>query len=215
MNDEMTSHHTMQTWQLIPLPAGAKVIPCKWIFREKPSSSGIKYKARLCARGDKQHPGIDFNETFAPVAKFNTIKTINALAGQQGWKIHHHDIKIAFLNSRVEELIYMQQLPGYIAHGQETHVCQLLRSLYGLKQSPRQCYSKFHRFLRKHSLAQSSQDGNLYYLREGGLTLILVLYVDDLFITGDHSIKIRWLQRTLHTKFEMTYLGHCSKYLGL
>jgi hypothetical protein len=149
------------------------------------------------------------------VAKFNTIKTISALAGQQGWKIHHHDVKTAFLNSRVDELIYMQQPPGNVSAGQETHVCQLLRSLYGLKQSPRQWYSKFHRFLRKHSLAQSSQDGNLYYLREGGRTLILVLYVDDLFITGDHSTKIRWLQQTLHAKFEMTYLGLCSKYLRL
>ena len=167
----MKSHLTMKTRQLVPLPAGAQTIPCKWIFQEKSLPSGTKYKSCLCARGDRQCPGIDFTKKIALVAKFNMIKTISALANQHGWTIHHHDVKTAFLNRRVHKVIYMKQPLGYVSPGQEAHICKLLRSLYGLRQSPRQWHSKFHKFLQKHLLSQLSQDGNLYYLRKGGLIL--------------------------------------------
>lgn len=127
----------MKIGTLTELPPGHHAISSKWIFKLKPAHGNIleRYKARLVACGFQQREGVDYHETFASIAKYNTIKIITSLAGTMGWDIHHMDVKTAYLNSHLKEKVYVCQPPGHIVKGQENLVCKLHRSLYGLKQS--------------------------------------------------------------------------------
>jgi len=127
------------TWTLVDLPKGAKPIGCKWIFKKKyhPDGSIDKYKARLVAKGFTQKPNIDYFDTFAPVTRISSIRVLLALAATHKLVIHQMDVKTDFLNGELEEEIYMTQLKGCVVHGQENKVCKLLKSLYGLKQTPK------------------------------------------------------------------------------
>src|SRR5262249_46094582 len=137
---EMDSIMANGTWVLVDLPPGCKTIGCKWIFRKKlrPDGSIDKYKARLVAKGFKQKEGIDYFDTYSPVARMTTIRVLVALASIYDLKIHQMDVKTAFLNGELEEEIYMDQPEGFVASGNEHKVCKLVRSLYGLKQAPKQ-----------------------------------------------------------------------------
>jgi len=127
------------TWELVELPAGRKPIGCKWVFKVKYRSDGEveRFKGRLVAKGYAQMYGIDYDETFAPVVHFSSIRTLLAFAVQNSLLIHQMDVVTAFLNGNLSEEIYMQQPDGYIQVGNEHLVCKLKKSLYGLKQSPR------------------------------------------------------------------------------
>eukprot|EP00253_Pinus_taeda_P011197 PITA_11197 len=127
------------TWKLVDCPANVKPIGCKWVYRIKYNKKGEleEYKARLAAKGFAQQEGIDYEETFSPTDKWNTIRLTLALAAQKGWKVHQMDVKSAFLNGDLQEEVYMTQLPGFEVEGQEHKVCKLIKALYGLKQAPR------------------------------------------------------------------------------
>lgn len=139
MQEEMRSIQHNNTWRLEDLPTGVQPITCKWVYRTKPGTktSPPIHKARLVARGFQQQHGLDYDETFAPVIKWVTIRTVVALAASKRWQIHHMDVRTAFLHGILREEVYMTQPPGFEVPGQEAKVCRLLRSLYGLKQSPR------------------------------------------------------------------------------
>jgi len=128
-----------QTWELVDRPQHKKAIGVKWIFRTKLNSDGSvnKYKARLVVKGYAQMFGVDFSETFAPVARMDTIRMLLALAAQKGWTLHQMDVKSAFLNGYLEEEIFVEQPEGFSVAGQENQVYQLKKALYGLKQAPR------------------------------------------------------------------------------
>jgi hypothetical protein len=145
-NAEMQSIRDNKTWTLAPLPVGRTAIGCKWVFKVKLKSDGTidRYKARLVAKGYSQQEGIDFSETFAPVARFSSIRILLALGAHYDWEIHQMDVKTAFLNGDLEEEIYMQQPEGFIEKGKENLVCRLRKSLYGLKQAGRAWYEKIH-----------------------------------------------------------------------
>ncbi|KAK0588971.1 hypothetical protein LWI29_007900 [Acer saccharum] len=130
-----------QTWQLVDHPKNREIIGVKWIFKIKFNQDGSiqKHKARLVARGFSQKPSIDFYETFAPVARLETIRTLIALAAQKRWKIYQLDVKSAFLNGALKEEVYMEQPQGFLAGGEENKVYKLRKALYGLKQAPRTC----------------------------------------------------------------------------
>ena len=127
-----------ETWELVVLPRGPKAIRSKWVFTVKEIVEGLieRYKARLVAKGFLQKYGVDFEETFAPVAKFTSIRIILSIAAQHGLVLHRMDVKIAFLIGLLDEEIYMKQSEGYIRSKYPDHVCMLKRALYGLKQSP-------------------------------------------------------------------------------
>ena len=206
-----------KTWTVEPLPPGRRAITCKWVFKLKPGLQGqppIK-KARLVAQGFEQGHGIDFEETFAPIIKWATIRTTIALVVAKRWDIHHMDVRTAFLHGLIKEQLYMSQPPGFRLHGKESHVCRLYKSLYGLKQSPRAWYERIDAALRKMGLRRSISDANLYFMHQDGETLIVLLYVDDLFITGSSPQLISWLKTFLHKEFDMTDLGLIRRYLGI
>ena len=143
MESEINSLDTNKLWDLAELPGGRKAIGSKWVFKRKYDSGGNNehYKARLVAQGFLQKHGVDYDETFCPVVRFESVRTIIALAAKHGHKLHQLDITTAFLNGRLNEDIYMKQSEGFEVKDKEHLVCKLNRSLYGLKQSPR-CWNE-------------------------------------------------------------------------
>jgi hypothetical protein len=139
MKEEMASIEQNNTWKLVNLPPGHKAIGLKWVYKVKRDEGGaiVKYKARLVAKGYVQKQGIDFDEVYAPVARMESIRMLLAVAAQEGWAVHHMDVKSAFLNGELEEEVYVEQPPGFVAAGHEAKVLKLNKALYGLRQAPR------------------------------------------------------------------------------
>jgi hypothetical protein len=127
----------------------------------------------------------------------------------------HLDFFTTFLNSKFSHQVYMRQPRGFKVQSQESQVCLFNRALYGLKQSPNEWFKKIDKYLKKLFLKQSFFGGNLYYIKHGAKIVIIVLYVDNLFVTGNDLPKIQWLKTQLMTRFKMTDLGLITKYLGL
>eukprot|EP00253_Pinus_taeda_P007197 PITA_07197 len=148
MEAEFQSLQKNHTWTLSDLPEGKKPIRCKWVYKVKYKANGTldKYKARLVARGFSQKEGIDYEETFAPIAKMSTIRLVLVLAAQFKWKVHQMDVKSAFLNGDLQEEVYMTQPQGFKIVGQEHKVCRLAKALYGLKQAPWAWYMKIDQY---------------------------------------------------------------------
>jgi hypothetical protein len=136
------------TWDLVPLPKGRKLVICKWVYITKYASDGSveRHKARLVAKGFSQVEGIDYNETFAPIAKMNSICLVLALVASHKWEVHQMDVKSAFLHGDLKEEIYMEQPPGYVQNDSSL-VFRLKKSLYGLKQAPQLGMPKWTAFL--------------------------------------------------------------------
>jgi hypothetical protein len=216
MNEEYRSLMENDTWDLVPLPKGRKLIRCKWVYRTKYASDGSieRHKARLVAKGFSQVEGIDYNETFAPVAKMNSIRLVLALAASHKWEVHQMDVKSAFLHGDLKEEIYMEQPPGYVQNDSSL-VCRLKKSLYGLKQAPRAWYAKMDSFLIATRFSRCHSDPNVYTKKVGSHLIILVLYVDDLILTGSDSKLLNHVKTSLKKKFEMTDLGFLHYFLGL
>ena len=173
-----------------------------------------KFKARFVDKGFSQKEGIEFSETFAPVVRYSFIGAVISIAAKLGWQIHQRNVKTMFLNGVVEETMYIEQPEGFEVHNRASHVCRLRRALYGLKQEPHAWYTRIDSYLLGMGFTKSEADSNLYYILVKGETLILVLHVDDLFMTGLEKI-IYDCKRELAIEFEMKYLGLMHYFLGL
>ena len=218
MTNEYNSIMENGTWELVQLPAGRKAVGCKWVYKLKRDAAGnIKtWKARLVARGFSQVEGLDFTETFAPVAKFTSIRILLSLAAAHDWECHHMDVKTAFLNGELEEEIYMEQPKGFIKPGEEHLVCKLKKSLYGLKQSPRAWNKKLHEQLNKAGFTRCEADHSVYYsLKDDGAHVFLLVYVDDLIILANLLSALQSCKDSLNKSFKMTDLGEASHFLGM
>ena len=205
-----------ETWKLVELPPGRKAIGCKWIFKVKHCMDGTveRFKARLVAKGYSQKYGIDYDETFSPVVRFSSVRTLLAFGVKRGMLIHQMDVVTAFLNGTLDEEIYMQQPEGYIKPGSEHLVCKLERSLYGLKQSPR-CWNKaFHNYLVKIGFKQTTADPCVY-VREGNTLTIVAVYVDDLIILAENDDEMKSIKADLTKKFKMKDMGELHYCLGI
>jgi hypothetical protein len=174
-----------------------------------------RFKARLVARGFEQTNGVDFLDTFAPVVRWETIRTLLAIAVHLNWPIHQLDVLTAFLNGILKEDVYMLQPPGFVQFGMEHLVCKLHKSLYGLKQSPRAWYARLHATLLAWNLLQSHSDPNLYYAHIGNDTIALLVYVDDILLTGSNTQLLTQLKGHLHQSFRTHDLGPIQRYLGV
>lgn len=210
MQAEIDSIHSNNTWTLVELPPHKKAISSKWVYKVKTSTNGAppRYKARLVARGFEQKNGTDFLDIFALVVRWETIRTLIAIAIHLNWPIHQLDVLTAFLNDILEEDVYM------LRRGTENLVCKLHKSLYGLKQSPCAWYARLHTALLAWSLTQSYSDPNLYFAHIGNHTIALLVYVDDILITGNNLQLITKLKTHLqHTSKPMT-LARFTNTLG-
>jgi hypothetical protein len=197
-------------------PKEKSVVTSKWLYKIKHVADGSieKFKARFVARGFSQKEGIDYEETFSPVARYTSIRATMAIAAKMGWKLHQMDIKTAFLNGVIEEEVYVEQPQGFETHDSQTHVCRLKKALYGLKQAPRTWYGRIDNFLMSLGFIKSKADSNLYYKIENDDQVILLLYVDDLFLTGNEKL-ITDCKKKLASEFEMKDLGQMHYFLGL
>jgi hypothetical protein len=216
MVEEYQSIMKNDVWEVVPRPEGKSVVTSKWLFKIKHAADGSieKYKARFVARGFSQKEGIDYDETFAPVARYTSIRTIISLASVLGWKLHQMDVKTAFLNGQVEEEVYIEQPEGFVVQRKESHVCKLKKALYGLKQAPRAWYARIDNYLQSLDFSKSAADPNLYFKVIENHPLILILYVDDLFLTGEEQL-IAQCKRELTSEFEMKDIGLMHYFLGL
>jgi hypothetical protein len=164
-------------WDIVPRPVEKSVVGWRWIYKVKQVADGSveKYKARFVARGFSQIKGIDYDETFAPVARYSSIRSILALSARMGWRIHQMDVKIVFLNGIIEEEVYIEQPEGFETFDKESHVCRLKRALYGLKQAPRAWYTRIDNYFTGLGFTKSEADANLYKIVVEGKLLIIVL----------------------------------------
>jgi len=215
MSDELQALSKTQTWDFVALPPGKTPIGCKWVYKIKTRSDGTieRYKARLVAKGFTQEYGIDYEETFAPVARLTSVRSLIAIAASKHWTLSQMDVKNAFLNGDLTEEVYMHPPPGI--ESPPNTVCRLRRALYGLKQAPRAWFSKFSSTMAQFGFSSSPHDSALFLRKTAqGITLLL-LYVDDMIITGDDLTCISELKQFLSSHFEMKDLGSLSYFLGL
>ena len=203
MDKEMGSILENNTWDEVR-NTGQRAVKCKWVYARK--ADGM-FKARLVAKGFSQREGYDYHETFAPVAKVETLRFLLAQIIGLGYKLHQMDVVTAFLHGKLEEEIYMHLPEGYATPGKVAH---LLKSLYGLKQSPRQWYAELSKFLLDLGFTRSKADETFYFK----LDLWILVYVDDLFIAGELS-NITELKEQLASRFKMKDLGKLSLFLGM
>ena len=183
MQEEMQSLEKNGTWDVVRLPMKKKTVRCKWIFKRKEGlspSEPPRYKARLVAKGFSQIPGVDYNDVFSPVVKHSSIRTFFGIVAMHDLELEQLDMKTAFLHGELEEEIYMDQPEGFIVPGKEDFVCKLKRSLYGLKQSPRQWYKRFDSFMLSHGFKRSEFYSCVYIKFVDGYPIYFLLYVDDM-----------------------------------
>ncbi|KAL6315951.1 hypothetical protein AAG906_013785 [Vitis piasezkii] len=215
INDEMDSIMSNQTWELVDLPPGSKPIGCKWVFRRKYHTDGMiqTFKARLVAKGFKQREGIDYFDTYAPVARTTSIRILFALASIHNLFVHQMDVKTAFLNGDLNEEVYMEQPEGFVLLGNENKVCKLVKSLYGLKQAPKQWHEKFDHAILSDGFRHNNVDKCLYSKTCDDYMIIVCLYVDDMLILSDDMRGIIETKRFLSSTFKMKDLGEVDTIL--
>ena len=217
MDDELDSIKKNKVWELVELPKGRKPIGCKWIFKKKFKYDGTldKYKARLVAKGYTQKPGVDYEETYSPMAKFVSIRIIMALVAKLGLELFQFDVKTAFLNGELKEDIYMEQPKGFEKKDLEDKVYKLTKSLYGLKQSSRQWYLTFHKVMLEIGYEVNPMDNCVYMWKSQDSLVILSLYVDDILLAGNNIQVIERTKSCLKESFEMKDMGPASYVLGI
>lgn len=167
------------------------------------------------AKGFTQTYGVDYWETFSPVAKLNTVRVLLSLAANLDWPLHQLDMKNAFLHGDLDEEVYMDIPLGYTGSSETKVVCKLEHALYGLKQSPRAWFGRFSSAMRKYGYRQSNFDHTLFLKHQQGKVTALIVYVDDMIIMGDDVDEISRLQGQLSIEFEMKNLGRLKYFLGI
>lgn len=217
MQHEMDSMVENEVWELTQLPEKAKLIKCKWVYKKKLGADGnvTKYKARLVAKGFDQRYGIEYDQTFSPVAKFESIRTIMALSVQHGLQVHQMDVTCAFLNGELQEDVYMAQPEGYPSKTNEHLVCKLKRSIYGLKQAPRCWNNSLDNFLRKMNFSKSPSEPCVYVKVDHDDMFIVAVYVDDIILACRVASRINYVKSCLMEQYKMTDFGKLEYFLGV
>ncbi|KAG7598815.1 GAG-pre-integrase domain [Arabidopsis suecica] len=216
VSDEIVSLENLGTWTVEDLPPGKKALGCKWVFRLKYKSDGTleRHKARLVVLGNNQTEGVDYSETFAPVAKMVTVRAFLQQVASLDWEVHQMDVHNAFLHGDLDEEVYMQFPPGFRPHD-KTKVCRLRKSLYGLKQAPRCWFAKLTAALTDYGFIQDISDYSLFTFERQGIRLHVLVYVDDLIITGSSIGVIEEFKSYLSSCFYMKDLGVLRYFLGI
>ena len=217
MEEEMMALDNNGTWDLVHLPTGKKPIGCKWVFAVKvnPDGSVARLKARLVAKGYAQTYGVDYSDTFSPVAKLTSVRLFISLAATNNWPLYQLDVKNAFLHGDLQEEVYMEQPLGFVSQAESGKVCRHRKSLYGLKQSPRAWFGRFSEVVQEFGMKKCNSDHSVFYQQSEIGIILLVVYVDDIVITGSNNAGIAALKNFLQSRFQTKDLGMLKYFLGI
>ncbi|GJU42518.1 retrotransposon protein, putative, ty1-copia subclass [Tanacetum coccineum] len=217
MNAEMQSIIDNMVWVLADLPPNCKTVGRKWIFKKKIDMDGIvhTYKARLVAKGYTQLYGVNYEETFSPVADIRAIRVLISIAAFYDYEIWQIDVKTAFLNGYLDEDIYMVQPEGFVDPKHPRKVCKLQRSIYGLKQASRSWNKRFDEEIKRFGFTQNLDEPCVYQKASGSNVTFLILYVDDIIIMGNHIPSLQSVKDYLGKCFAMKDLGEAAFILGI
>ena len=217
MCDEINAQLRYGTSELVPPEKYQNVIGCKWVFTLKYKANGEldRYKARLVAKGFHQQLGHDFTETFSPVIKSTTVRSVFHVAVTKGWRLRQLDVNNAFLQGTLEEEVYVTQPPGFVDQDRPHYVCRLKKALYGLKQAPRAWYQELRSYLLTVGFLNSTADTSLFTYHRGSDIIYVLVYVDDMVITGNNNRVIDAFIAAISTRFSLKDLGELSYFLGI
>lgn len=215
MQDEYNSLMKNNVWEIVDRPNNCSIVSCKWVFKLKSDDLGnySVYKARLVARGFSQKPGVDYTDTFSPVVRHSTLRILFCIANELDMDIEHIDINTAFLHSKLDECIYMEQPLGFT--NDKTKICLLNKSLYGLKQASRLWNSSVHDLLTNNGYIQSNCEPCVYFKKYDNKLTLVALYVDDFYVFTDCSVEKDKLFQLLQSEFSCKSLGTLKNCLGI
>nr|BAA78425.1 polyprotein [Arabidopsis thaliana]BAK41505.1 polyprotein [Arabidopsis thaliana]BAK41506.1 polyprotein [Arabidopsis thaliana]BAK41508.1 polyprotein [Arabidopsis thaliana]BAK41509.1 polyprotein [Arabidopsis thaliana] len=218
MGSEINAQIGNHTWDLVPPPPShVTIVGCRWIFTKKYNSDGSlnRYKARLVAKGYNQRPGLDYVETFSPVIKSTSIRIVLGVAVDRSWPIRQLDVNNAFLQGTLTDDVYMSQPPGFIDKDRPNYVCKLRKALYGLKQAPRAWYVELRNYLLTIGFVNSVSDTSLFVLQRGKSIVYMLVYVDDILITGNDPTLLHNTLDNLSQRFSVKDHEELHYFLGI
>ncbi|KAL9254434.1 Retrovirus-related Pol polyprotein from transposon RE1-like protein [Drosera capensis] len=217
MQEELNEFERNEVWYLTPRPKNYPIIGCKWVFRNKSDENGtvIRNKARLVAKGYSQEEEIDFDETFALVARLEAIKMFLAYAAYQGFKVYQIDVKSAFLNGKLQEEVYVEQPPGFEDYEYPEHVYRLDKVLYGLKQAHRAWYETLSTFLCENKFERGKIDTTLFLKKHKEHILLVQIYVDDIIFGCTNDKLCEKFAELMKSKFQISLMEELKYFLGL
>ncbi|KAL9275664.1 Retrovirus-related Pol polyprotein from transposon RE1-like protein, partial [Drosera capensis] len=216
---ELQALEENNTWTLTQLPPHKRAISYKWVYKIKYRADGSieRYKARLVAKGFLQQEGIDYQETFQPVAKLISVRCLLALAVTKSWALHQMDVNNVFLLGDLDKKVYMHLPASYVHQGRKhaQSVCRLNKSIYGLKKASRNWYAKFSGALQSFGFRHSTSDHSLFVITSGLHITLVMIYVDDMIITGSDPIHIEKVKAFIRSKFSIKDLSQLKYLLGI
>ncbi|GJX31740.1 putative ribonuclease H-like domain-containing protein [Tanacetum coccineum] len=217
MQEELHQFIRLDVWELVPSPDGIKPLTLKWLFKNKHDEENtvIRNKTRLVVRGYRQEEGIDFEESFAPVARMEAIRIFLAYAAHKGFTVYQMDVKTAFLHGSLKEDVYVCQPEGFIDADHPSHVYKLKKALYGLKQAPRAWYDELSTFLLQNGFSKGIIDPTLFTRRFDDDILVVQVYVDDIIFGSTNPRYATLFSDLMKSRFEMSMMGEMTFFLGL
>ncbi|GJR87574.1 retrovirus-related pol polyprotein from transposon TNT 1-94 [Tanacetum coccineum] len=217
MQEELHQFIRLNVWELVPSPDGIKPLTLKWLFKNKHDEENtvIRNKSRLVVRGYRQEEGIDFEESFAPVARMEAIRIFLAYAAHKGFTVYQMDVKTAFLHGSLKEDVYVCQPEGFIDADHPSHVYKLKKALYGLKQAPRAWYDELSTFLLQNGFSKGIIDPTLFTRRFDDDILVVQVYVDDIIFGSTNPRYATLFSDLMKSRFEMSMMGEMTFFLGL
>ncbi|GJT94284.1 retrovirus-related pol polyprotein from transposon TNT 1-94 [Tanacetum coccineum] len=217
MQEELNEFERLEVWELVPRPDKVMVITLKWIYKVKLDELGgiLKNKARLVARGCRQEEGIDFEESFALVARLEAIRIFLAFVAHMNMVVYQIDVKIAFMNGNLREEVYVSQPDDFVDPDNPNHVYKLKKALYGLKQASRAWYDMLSSFLISQDFSKGSVDPTLFIRKEGKELLLVQVYIDDIIFAASTPKLCDLFAKIMCSKFKMSMMGKISFFLGL
>nr|GEU45060.1 retrovirus-related Pol polyprotein from transposon TNT 1-94 [Tanacetum cinerariifolium] len=217
MLEEIHEFERLEVWELVPCPDKVFLIKLKWIYKIETDDFGgvLKNKARLVAQGFRQEKGIDFEESFAPVARIEAIRIFVANAAHKNMTIYQMDVKMAFLNGELKEVVYVSQPEGFVHQDNPSHMYKLKKALYGLKQAPHAWYDMLSSFLISQHFSKDAVDPTLFTRQAGNDLLLVQIYVDNIIFASTNTAMCNQFANQMTTKFKISMVGQISFFLGL
>lgn len=205
-------------WDLLPLPKDKVVIDYKWVYKVKFQANDIeRFKSRLVAKGHNQQECLDYNKTFSLVAKIAIVKTVLSLAARSSYQIQQFDVYNAFLRGDLHDEVYIELSHDFSSQGEPSSnlICRLMESLYVLKQASSQWNLKLFEYFLKYVFLQSNLDPSLFIKRTNCVIIVILMYVDDMWVTSNNRQLIVDTRKSLHRAFRIKQLGDLKFFLGM